>query len=190
MSDSYPHDRPSRTRKQRDPSRTLTREPTENSFPQVRTLTQNPHAPSRTLTHGTLTLAPPPCKGGASECGYVKAGNERTETQLVHLKQPAESFGPHTVQHDHTSGITTLVDTVDLIALASVPAGIGKPYVGITAKDAATALFPKAKHDDRNAVEKARRRLESLTASGQLRCWPGSRGRQKDGATPTIWTAL
>ncbi|MGH8882972.1 MAG: AAA family ATPase, partial [Stackebrandtia sp.] len=78
-----------------------------------------------------------------------------------HIKQPANDVGPLRVIHDHDSGRSRLDEAVDLIELAA-------RTDGITATDAACALFESAA-PSRNDIEKARRRLDRLTDTGQLR---------------------
>ena len=58
------------------------------------------------------------------------------------------------------TGRSTVWHAADLVLLAKQPAGV-------SALDAARALFD-TESPDRNQKEKARRRLESLTNSGQL----------------------
>ncbi len=81
--------------------------------------------------------------------------------ELNHLKQPDEPIGPLKIQHDHDRGVTTIVDQVDLVALAA-----NAPH-GLTVQDAARALYEKTKVE-RNDIEKARRRLERLVTKGKL----------------------
>ncbi|WP_328845468.1 AAA family ATPase [Streptomyces sp. NBC_00258] len=79
-----------------------------------------------------------------------------------HLKQPMNEVGPFQLIHDHPSGTTSVMHTVDLVELvrASGPEGL-------TALAAAEALF-ETKKPSRADKEKARRRLEALTASSVL----------------------
>lgn len=79
---------------------------------------------------------------------------------LQHLKQPNAEVGPFKVIHDWETGRSTVWHTMDLVLLARQPSGL-------TALDAARAMFDTDK-PERNDKEKARRRLETLTATGQL----------------------
>lgn len=72
--------------------------------------------------------------------------------KVFHTKQPAGEVGPLTVIHDSLTGRTTVQHGVDLVQAA-------RGRDGLTAKDAAQLLFGK---DDRNSVEKARRKLAAL----------------------------
>ncbi len=99
--------------------------------------------------------------------------------ELLHLKQPAEDVGPLTVHHDHVTGTSTVVEAIDLIDLARVTAG------GVSAADAARVVFA-TEVVTRNQTEKVRRRLNKLTAAGELVEVPGAPvGR--DSRTPTRW---
>lgn len=74
--------------------------------------------------------------------------------ELNHLKQPLEKIGPLTLIHDHQHGRTTVdAEPVldDLVAATR--------RSGLTVADAARQLF---RSDDKNAIERARRRLENL----------------------------
>lgn len=75
-----------------------------------------------------------------------------THVELHHLKQPMDDVGPLNLVHDHGAGTTTL-------------AGVGELKVlfqrGITARSYAQQLFGEDK-PDRNAIERARRKLEAM----------------------------
>jgi replicative DNA helicase len=79
--------------------------------------------------------------------------------ELLHLKQPAETFGPTKLLHNHTRGETTLHEHVDLEAILSNAAH------GLVVKDAARLLY-RAEEPAANEIEKARRQLERLVATG------------------------
>lgn len=79
---------------------------------------------------------------------------------MHHLKQPVVEFGPVKIIHDATTGRSTIWHATDLVLLTS-------QLVGITAKDAASALFDTDKPTD-GQREKARRRLGELERTGQL----------------------
>lgn len=80
---------------------------------------------------------------------------------LTHLKQPAEEIGPLQVLHDHRVGASSVFHPFDLEQL------IDQAYGGLSVKDAAVAMFGKDK-PNRNEIEKARRRLESLVGKGNV----------------------
>jgi replicative DNA helicase len=80
--------------------------------------------------------------------------------ELLHLKQPAQEVGPFRVVHDHGSGRSSVFHPVDLEQLAQA-------YGGVTAKDAAVALYGVAK-PSHSQEQKARRRLEALVAKGSV----------------------
>jgi hypothetical protein len=98
---------------------------------------------------------------------WGEAGDSIVE--LSHLKQPDQPIGPWKILHDHDSGVSSVQDRVDLVHLATISPS------GITAKDAAVALFGSLKPSD-NEVEKARRQLEGLVRRELLKKIPGSRG--------------
>jgi replicative DNA helicase len=79
--------------------------------------------------------------------------------ELVHLKQPADEFGPARVLHDHVRGASSLYEHVDLEELLA-----GAQH-GLTVKDAARLLF-ESEDPRANEIEKARRRLERLVERG------------------------
>jgi len=76
-----------------------------------------------------------------------------------HLKQPVDEVGPWQVLHDHNRGTSEVLGEVDLVEVARRPGGI-------TAHTAAVLLGTV--DPDRNAVERARRRLERLAETGRL----------------------
>ncbi|SDV00463.1 AAA domain-containing protein [Microlunatus sagamiharensis] len=77
-----------------------------------------------------------------------------------HLKQPASEVGPLQIVHDHGAGRSQVWHAADLVVLAKQPGGI-------TAQDAASALFDTDKPSPAER-EKARRRLERLVSAGSL----------------------
>ncbi|MBM9466086.1 AAA family ATPase [Nakamurella leprariae] len=77
---------------------------------------------------------------------------------MHHLKQPAEVVGPLTLQHDAAHGSTTVVGDTDPRTLLRASGARG-----VTAKTLAEALFGTP---DRNAIEKARRKLDALVRAG------------------------
>lgn len=95
--------------------------------------------------------------------------------ELVHLKQPAEPFGPCKIIHDHTAGTSAVWEGTDLEAVARAAGG-----KGITAKDAATVLFSTEKPSPAE-VEKARRKLDKIPSLTRI---DGSKVTN----TATVWT--
>lgn len=75
--------------------------------------------------------------------------------ELRHLKQPAEELGPLSVRHDHAHGRSTLIEQADL------ETALSNARDGLLVKDAAELMFETVS-PNRNEIEKARRRLESL----------------------------
>lgn len=90
---------------------------------------------------------------------HGKAGD--AVVTLIHLKPPAEILvGPWQVLHDPLKGVSAVVEDVDLVDLAYRQSGI-------TARVAAVVLGADP-DPDRNAVEKARRKLDALVEKGLL----------------------
>ncbi len=88
--------------------------------------------------------------------------------ELIHLKQPAEPWGPWLVRHDHATGRSVLHHQTDVLALV-----VRQGHAGLGAKLLAQSLFSTDKPKPAE-VEKARRKLEGLTSSGHLVKRPGS----------------
>lgn len=100
--------------------------------------------------------------------------------ELIHLKMPAAEVGPFRVIHDHAVGTSTVYHQADLLAMARA-----KGKQGMTARQAAGALF--STDSPRPAeIEKARRRLATLTRSGDLVEQPGNDATM----TPTTWVLM
>lgn len=74
--------------------------------------------------------------------------------ELTHLKQPLDVVGPLTLIHDHSAGRTVVESQPTLEDLV-----VATRRGGLTVADAARQLF---RSDDRNAIERARRKLEKL----------------------------
>lgn len=92
-----------------------------------------------------------------------------------HLKQPAEPVGPFVVEHDHFAGVSAIYDGTDPYDDLR-RAGPG----GMTVKDFAAAWLgttdPTTK-DGKNAIAKARRKLDAYVRAGKAVCVdPGERG--------------
>lgn len=80
-----------------------------------------------------------------------------------HVRQPAEEVGPFMLLHDQAAGHMSIHHAADLIALAVA----GGPN-GLTAANAAKALYPDAPKVTEALKEKARRRLEKLVKTGDM----------------------
>lgn len=82
---------------------------------------------------------------------------------LIHLKQPAEPIGPMKVIHDHTNGVTTVLEDADPIDMLR-----RTNNRGLTARDLADQMFGTTPPPTQSQTEKARRKLNSLEGRGQL----------------------
>ena len=78
--------------------------------------------------------------------------------EFRHLKFPVSEVGPMKVSHDQASGLLTVAEQVDLVAVAQADGSI-------TVKQAALLLFGSA---TTNEIEKARRRLDKRVVAGEL----------------------
>jgi hypothetical protein len=79
--------------------------------------------------------------------------------RAVHLKQPAEPWGPAELAHDHRTGTTTVHGRVELLELLAI--------TGVqTARSAAAALYATEKPTAAE-TERARRKLEQLVRDGK-----------------------
>lgn len=78
--------------------------------------------------------------------------------EFRHLKFPVSEVGPMKVSHDQASGLMTVAEQVDVVAVAQAEGSI-------TVKQAALLLFGSA---TTNEVEKARRRLDKRVVAGEL----------------------
>jgi replicative DNA helicase len=100
---------------------------------------------------------------------------------LFHLKQPAEEVGPMQLLHDAPTGLVTLKQGIDLLALV-------RAQPGLTAGDAARLLFSvEGRTVEPKETEKARRRLDSLVRRGLVKLQPGSRGRHGGEPDPATY---
>jgi len=79
--------------------------------------------------------------------------------ELIHVKQPADQVGPLELTHDHAAGVTQVHERPTARALIAAATN-----GGITVADAATRLY--GPNPDRNAVQKARRKLDDLVRQG------------------------
>lgn len=95
---------------------------------------------------------------GSVVCIWGEPGDAIVE--LTHLKQPADEVGPLQLLHDHTRGRTSLDGGSTVEEILSEYA-----TTGLEARKLAERLF-KRTDPDRNQIEKARRRLESLVDEG------------------------
>lgn len=84
------------------------------------------------------------------------------EISMLHVKQPSEQLGPWMVQHDHATGLSTLHEQVDLLALVRY-----QGQVGMSAQLAAQRLY-RTENPSRAEVAKARRRLDGMVRAGLL----------------------
>lgn len=100
---------------------------------------------------------------------------------LRHLKQPMEEIGPLRLSHDHEAGTTTVQRGAGLLDLVKY-AGVD----GLTAKQAAVALF-ETDTPSNAQVEKARRQLGRLCASGHLHVIDGDRGGNTATRRPSVY---
>lgn len=108
--------------------------------------------------------------GAGSVIGLSGEPNARL-IQFNHLRAPIEQLGPWTLQHDHETGLITVQEQTDLVELAE-----NGGADGITAKDAATAMF-ETDTPTRNQIAKATYELNKLTNTGQLVREGGEKGR-------------
>lgn len=92
--------------------------------------------------------------------------------ELSHLKQPVEQVGPLILIHDHAAGETTVQPGTDLLDLLDSAA---YRTVGLTAVEAAKALYGVTATPTAAQTEKARRKLDKLVAGGVLHKRPGGR---------------
>jgi replicative DNA helicase len=93
--------------------------------------------------------------------------------KFKHVRAPAAEVGPFQLLSVQDTGEVSIYSSADLIQLAEAAAESG----GLTAKNAAVAMFEKDK-PTRAEIEKARRKLDKLTADGKLRQEEGHRGGQ------------
>lgn len=80
--------------------------------------------------------------------------------RMRHLKQSSGDLGAFDVVHDFDRGISTVDDQRDPVAI------LKRAAHGLTAQELANSTRTKEGPAERNEVEKARRKLESLVASG------------------------
>lgn len=78
---------------------------------------------------------------------------------LIHLKQPADEYGPKQALHDHDQGVTTLFDETVLTELLARVAN------GLTVANAASHLY-RTDAPAPDELEKARRKLNRLVKDG------------------------
>jgi hypothetical protein len=103
--------------------------------------------------------------------------------EFRHAKQPHSEVGPFRLLHDQVSGHFSIDHEVDLVVLAGATGA-----TGLTPTAAASAIFEKDK-PSRAQVEKARRRLDKLAASGQLVRVEGMRGGVSGSGSANYFTA-
>jgi replicative DNA helicase len=100
--------------------------------------------------------------------------------ELTQLKQPAGDIGPLRLFHDHGAGVTRTDCGVDALAVL-------RASHSLTARALASVLF-ETPDPDRNQIQRARRRLDTLVKAGQAICVDGQKGGL-GGGTPTIYVA-
>jgi hypothetical protein len=100
---------------------------------------------------------------------------------MRHVKQPAEEVGPYRLLHDQTAGLLTVEHAADFVAMARA---CGPD--GLTARTAAAALTDKPQ-PGRADIEKARRKLDALAASGVLMRLDGGRGGTGEQRSPAAY---
>ncbi|BCZ24847.1 AAA family ATPase [Mycobacterium senriense] len=100
-----------------------------------------------------------------------------------HVKQPAEEVGPYHLLHDQGAGILSIEHGINLVELvkASGPDGL-------TAKGAAQAITEKPQ-PSRADIEKGRRKLDKLVATGVLVRIEGSKGGDDGGVAAAYFVA-
>ncbi|MFE6406541.1 hypothetical protein ACFVOR_06355 [Streptomyces sp. NPDC057837] len=86
---------------------------------------------------------------------------------LKHLKQPVNAIGPVDIIHDHETGISTMEEKADLVALAH--------RTPLTARDTAKVLFD-VERPSKAQKETARRKLDATCRAGQLQKVPAAVG--------------
>jgi len=101
---------------------------------------------------------------------WGKAGDPIVD--LLHLKTPLDDCGPIRMIHDHSRGVTGILDDTDPM---SVAVGLGGWF---TAKQFAERFLEIA-DPTRADVEKSRRRLDVLVERGQLVTEKGAKGAGK-----------
>lgn len=95
---------------------------------------------------------------GAGSVLYLEGQPGDAVVKLRHLKQPAAEVGPFDVMHDDSTGLSTVVDDADPLALV-------RARGSLEVSELASILFA-TDAPDRNQVEKARRKLETLARKG------------------------
>lgn len=104
--------------------------------------------------------------------------------EATHLKQPAAEVGPWRLLHDHAAGTTSFVNAADLAVIVAATGA-----AGITAKDAAKALYQTDEPTDSD-VARAVRRLEAGVKKGEFELAVEGRRGGAGGATARRWTAI
>ena len=97
-----------------------------------------------------------------------------------HLKQPAAEVGPMKVEHDHVGGRSSVWHATDLDSLL-VAAGSR----GVTARQAAAALFSTDDPDEKES-KRAARRLDKMVKDGLARKVDAVKGGPS-GTVPALW---
>jgi hypothetical protein len=79
---------------------------------------------------------------------------------MIHLKQPAGEVGPWRLEHDHSTGTTSIFHDIDLLTVVG-----SRGTTGVTATEVAVLLFEIEKPSD-SQRKKALRKLDRLVQSG------------------------
>lgn len=117
---------------------------------------------------------------GAGSVVLLWGGGGSPLVEWHHLKQPAAQVGPMMVEHDHDHGVSSVWHATDLDAMLTA-AGAS----GVTARQAACALFSTDEPDDA-AVKRAARRLDGMVKNGVAVKVDAVKGGPA-GTTPARW---
>jgi DNA polymerase III delta prime subunit len=101
-----------------------------------------------------------------------------------HLKQPVGEVGPYRLQHDHTTGTTTIFHGTDILAIAT-----GAGAAGVTAKAIACQTYETDKPSSAQR-EKTRRKLEKLVTQGHLTKHDNPSDAYSAGKSETVYKAV
>jgi replicative DNA helicase len=95
--------------------------------------------------------------------------------ELTHLKQPAAPVGPLRVRHDHQTGTSTVVSSVELLDLL-----VGAGEAGVTAEQAALAVLGRAAGADQQKIRYQLRKLVGDALAHKIKGHLTSSGAEKD----------
>lgn len=108
--------------------------------------------------------------------------------ELIHVKGPAGTLDPVKVSHDFETGLSSLVDEIDLYAACPAWNPSSGSGTGLTAPEAAGKLYD-SQAPSRAQVQKARRRLDRMVKDGLLTARTGHRGGQGGGEATRYYRA-